>query len=74
MIAPLLDSAAGHDDGKTQMNFVANLRVGQIGAAVDPAALTDDGLAAEMSVRPDHRVFADGHALFDVGGRRDPLR
>ena len=34
------------------MHFIADLGVGEKCAAVDPAALADDGLAAELGVGP----------------------
>src|SRR5918995_3812453 len=64
------DSTAAQDDGKSQMNFVTQMCVSQICAAVNTASLPDHRGAAEMSVRADDRVFANGRALFNVGGRR----
>ena len=52
------------------MHFITQMRVSQVCAAVNAATLTDCGRAADMSVRANDRVFADGCALFDVGGRR----
>src|SRR6185503_12038399 len=49
------------------MYVIGDLGIGEICAAVDPTARADDSFAAELRVRPDHRVFTDGHAFIDVG-------
>ncbi|HZB85696.1 MAG TPA: hypothetical protein VE289_03945 [Gaiellaceae bacterium] len=41
-----IDSTTGQDNGKSQMNLVAQVRVGQIGAAVNAASLTKHCRAA----------------------------
>ncbi len=61
------DLAAGQHDGKFEVDAAREPRVGEIGRAVDPAALADDAAAEQMGVRADDRVPADPDALLDVG-------
>src|SRR5262249_30877991 len=53
------DLRIADDDAEAEMHAVAELRVAQVRAAINPAVLADPGLAAQLHVRADHRARAD---------------
>src|SRR5215204_3520242 len=62
------DKAASEHDGKFKLDVVVDLDVGDKCRPIDPAALADNRFTAQLGVGTNHRVFAYGHAFFNISG------
>src|SRR5262249_7303174 len=60
------NTGACHDHRELNMNFIANLSIRQIGAAVNLTAFADDSVSTEMRVWADNGILANHNVIVDI--------